>query len=69
MPILGHWYMLLLVVAFWGVIIGLVVWAIRSLRPSGDRSAGALSILNERFARGEIDQQEYEQRKAALQRR
>ena len=45
MPILGHWYMLFLVVAFWGVIIGLVVWAIRSLRPSGDRSAGALSIL------------------------
>jgi uncharacterized membrane protein len=46
----------------------LVLWAIR-VAPRGIRPDNALSILNERFARGEIDQQEYETRKAALRRR
>ncbi|TMF88531.1 MAG: SHOCT domain-containing protein [Chloroflexi bacterium] len=40
---------------------------ISRIRPA-DSGDSALNILNERFARGEIDQQEYEQRKAALQR-
>jgi putative membrane protein len=46
----------------------LVLWAIR-IAPQRIRPDNALSILNERFARGEIDQQEYETRKAALLRR
>jgi uncharacterized membrane protein len=45
-----------------------VLWAIR-IAPQRIRPDNALSILNERFARGEIDQQEYETRKAALLRR
>jgi putative membrane protein len=67
-PFLGHWYVIfafviygvLIVLAVW-----LVLWAIR-VAPRGIRPDNALSILNERFARGEIDQQEYETRKAAL---
>jgi len=47
-------------------VIALVVWAIRGFRPS-DKPGSALSILQERFARGEIDGQEYEQRKPLLQ--
>jgi uncharacterized membrane protein len=39
------------------------------IAPQRIRPDNALSILNERFARGEIDQQEYETRKAALLRR
>ena len=65
MPFFGHWYVLLLLLAFWGGVIALIIWGIGRLsRPNQpDR---ALTILNERFARGEIDQQEYEKRKAAL---
>ena len=71
MPFIGHWYVLLnfvflavpIVLAVW-----LVLWAIR-VAPRRIRPDNALSILNERFARGEIDQQEYETRKAALRRR
>ncbi len=68
MPFLGHWYALLVGLVVWAGLIGLAVWAIRHLRPS-EKPGDALSILNARFARGEIDQQEYEQRKAALLRR
>ena len=32
----------------------------------GDPSHSALQILNERFARGEIQKEEYEQRKAVI---
>jgi putative membrane protein len=34
--------------------------------PSGDPTRSALQILNERFARGEIPKQEYEEKKAAI---
>jgi len=68
MAFFGHVWVLLLVVAFWVAVIALIVWVVRRVGPKGDTSASALNILNERFARGEIDQQEYEQRKAALSR-
>jgi putative membrane protein len=68
----GHWWVLVIMLVFWGGVIvlavWLVLWAIR-ISPRGIRPDGALKILNERFARGEIDQQEYETRKAALLRR
>ncbi len=57
---------------FWLLIIGLVIWGIKAIsenrgrnesRPSGDR---ALEILKERYARGEIDRDEYEARKRDL---
>jgi putative membrane protein len=67
-PFIAHWYVLLNFVFFAVVIVAavwLVLWAIR-VAPRRIRPDNALSILNERFARGEIDQQEYEKRKAAL---
>jgi putative membrane protein len=71
-PSFGHWYVLIFALVFYGVVIvlavWLVLWAIR-ISPRGVRPDNALGILNERFARGEIDQQEYETRKAALLRR
>ena len=51
----------------WGVIILLVVWLVRSF--SGDRGPSeksARQILDERFAKGEIDREEYEQKKQTL---
>jgi putative membrane protein len=67
-PFLGHWYVLFNLVFFAVVIVlavWLVLWAIR-VAPRRIRPDNALSILNERFARGEIEQQEYETRKKAL---
>jgi putative membrane protein len=66
MPFVGHWYVLLVMVLFWGGLIALVVWAIRRFSRPADTTDSALRILNERFARGEIDQQQYEKLKAAL---
>ena len=64
-----HGWVLIIMLVFWGVVIvlavWLVLWAIR-ISPRGIRPDKAVSILNERFARGEIDQQEYDTRKAAL---
>jgi putative membrane protein len=69
-PFFGHFYVLLITVGFFAVVIvaavWLVLWAIR-VSPRTFRPDNALAILKERFARGEIDQQEYEKRKAALQ--
>jgi len=67
----GHWYAIFAPVLYAVVIVlavWLVLWAIR-IAPRRIRPDHALGILNERFARGEIDQQEYETRKAALLRR
>jgi putative membrane protein len=70
-PFLGHWYVIFALVLYAVVIVlavWLVLWAIR-VAPRRIRPDNALSILNERFARGEIDEQEYETRKAVLLRR
>ena len=69
MPFLGHWYVLFALLLYAVVIVlavWLVLWAIR-VAPRRIRPNNALAILNERFARGEIDQEEYQKRKAALQ--
>lgn len=72
----GGWWgfgVVLVWLLFLGVIVGGVVLVVRFLssgartppRPEGNR---ALDILDERFARGEIDQQEYEERRRILTR-
>ena len=61
----GIWMLL-----FWGAIIGLVVWGISTL--TGRRGSGAaaprtsLDIAKERYARGEISKEEFEQIKKDL---
>lgn len=61
---------------FWLVVLGLIVWAVVTLvrpttGPSGfssgtSQSSSGLSILEERYARGEIDREEYLQKKKDL---
>ncbi len=62
-----------MMIAFWGTIIVLIVLAVRWLGSgsaqsrAGSASGGtALDILAERFARGEIDKAEFEERKRSL---
>ncbi|MDA1089575.1 MAG: SHOCT domain-containing protein [Proteobacteria bacterium] len=62
----------LMMVVFWGLVILLVVLVVR--RIGGDSSEGtpaasknpALEILQERFARGDIEKDEFENRKRLL---
>lgn len=63
----------LMMIVFWGGLILLIVLAVRYLghgsAGGGERLTGAktpLQILEERFARGEFDKEEFEQRKRAL---
>ncbi len=59
-------------ILFWVVIIALIVLVVRGVRGGGERdrsgspTGSALQILQERFARGEIDKQEYEDRRKTL---
>jgi putative membrane protein len=68
----GGWWMALWMLAFWAGLILLVMWTVRSFSGEG-RGFGsasrrsALQILEERFARGEIDRNEFEERRAALE--
>ena len=65
----GWWWGWIMMATFWVVIVGLVVWAIRS-GGRGDRGgrSDAERRLDERFADGEIDADEYESRRDALRR-
>lgn len=61
----GMFWMML----FWIVVIGLVIYAILLLITkvfSKKQEDPAMEILRERFARGEIDQEAFEEKKAAL---
>ena len=59
---------------FWIVFLGLIIWAIvASVRRSSEsrgsdslKADSALELLKKRYARGEIDKQEYEEKKKDL---
>jgi len=59
---------------FWMVILGLIIWAIVASVRSSSESKGsdsskadsALELLKKRYALGEIDKQEYEEKKKDL---
>ncbi|MFC2069242.1 SHOCT domain-containing protein [Chloroflexota bacterium] len=63
-PWFGGLWMLL----FWGVIIGLLVWGItRIVKGNSSRTnENALDIAKARYARGEINKEEFEQIKKDL---
>lgn len=72
----GWLVMASMMVVFWGVVIAAVVWFVRSTghhhdeRPSaGNGPEQALRLLDERFARGDIDTEDYAQRRDLLRAR
>ncbi|MDZ7801406.1 MAG: SHOCT domain-containing protein [Trueperaceae bacterium] len=66
-------------ILFWIVLILAIVWLVRALdqgrsqtggrNESSERDDRALDILRERYARGEIDSDEFERRKSELTRK
>lgn len=70
----GGWFaMVLMMVVFWGAIAWVVVTLIRhngshsgAAGPPGPATSDAKQILDERFARGEIDEDEYRRRSDVL---
>lgn len=65
------WFGFILQIIFWVAVILLIVWLANKLREpkSEDRSSSgdtALDILQKRYARGEIDKKEYEEKKKDL---
>ena len=69
----GGWIVMSLTfVLFWGAIVTLVVYAIRNFRsgsdagPSNSTTSRADDVLAERFARGEIDEDEFSRTRELL---
>ena len=64
----GEWWMWLIMIIFWIVVIGLVIWGIGTIsrRSTGGGGSNALSIAKERYAKGEISHEEFEKIKKNL---
>lgn len=62
-----HWIWM---VVFWLVVIGLVAWAVARFAPAdrNRRDPSAREILDQRYARGELDHEEYIRRRRELDR-
>ncbi len=62
------WWMILPMVVFWGGLIALIVWGARRLTGGcgHDHSHNALDVAKERYARGEITREQFEQLKKDL---
>ncbi|WP_158888141.1 SHOCT domain-containing protein [Amycolatopsis anabasis] len=62
----GGLFMLISMILLWGGLITIVIIVLRRYAHPPQPRNEALRILDERFARGEIDLDEYEQRRATL---
>jgi putative membrane protein len=67
----GGWLMLIGMVIFWGLVIWGIVALVRansrnSYNNDGQHSESALELLKKRYARGEINKAEFEEKKKDL---
>jgi len=66
----GHWFGGGFMWLFWILLIVVILLAIKMVAESGNNSTkkqrSALDVLKERYARGEINEEEYEQKKKVL---
>lgn len=66
----GYVVMILNMVLFWGLLIGAAILVYRAVQGGGGRADGgtdsARRVLGERYARGEIDDEEYRRRLETL---
>lgn len=66
-----------LMILFWVGVIAFAIWLVSALfsktsttppaQPSADRNESALMILNQRFARGELSKEQYEEMRHVLE--
>ncbi len=64
------WFMPIFMVIFWGLVIWGIVALVRGLSgsrgPDSSKADSALEVLKKRYARGEINKEEYEEKKKDL---
>lgn len=58
------WWMATMMVAFWAIVVWGIVMLVR--RPGRPLHRDASELLDERYARGEIDEDEYRRRRETL---
>ncbi len=64
----GMAFVFIFMVVFWGGIAALIIWVVNKLTKSGNTTSrsNSLDIAKERYAKGEINKEEFEQIKKDL---
>jgi putative membrane protein len=62
------WWMGVAMLVFWGLVAWVIVTLVRQADRGGGGKRGAREILDERYARGEIDDDEYRRRSELIRR-
>lgn len=63
----GHWYWgVVMMIVFWGAIVAIVYLAFRG-RANHEHRPSARELLDERLAKGELSEEEYGRKRAALE--